>query len=173
MLKTAFTMEPDDPRFDSVYLMSSLLDPQQSIKLTNILFDLAKSMTLKHFKSLIISQETEFVQSTIAVQYQRRSFSTSSVPENLMLSQINNFIFSIESEKFDFSAEALEFSSSNKLQYSEIFREVVEILSIEPSSASVERIFSICGYLSSGRKSKISSWKLKVRALCSYNKFLN
>ena len=171
--KTSFTMDPDDPRFDSAYLMSSLLDPQQSIKLTNTLFDLAKSMTIKHFKSLISSPDTESVQSTIAIQNQRRSFLTSSAPENLMISQINYYISSIESDKFDFSAEALEFWSSNKLQYSEIFRAAVEILSIQPSSASVERMFSICGYRSPGRKSKISPWKLKVRTLCSYNKFLN
>ncbi|MES1905337.1 MAG: bud site selection protein, partial [Paramarteilia canceri] len=40
--KTLFTMNPTDPKFDPIYLISSLLDPQQSIKLTNQLFEIAK-----------------------------------------------------------------------------------------------------------------------------------
>lgn len=171
--KTSFTMDPNDPQFDSAYLISSLLDPQQSIKLTNDLFDLAKLITLKHFKSLIGSSETEFEQSTTTRQNQRRSFSTTSVPENSVLNQINNYIYSIESEKFDFSVDALEFWIANKLQYPQIYQTVTDMLSIQPSSASVERMFSICGYLSSGRKSKVGPWKLKIRTLCCYNKFLN
>ena len=84
------------------------------------------------------------------------------------LGQLNRYITDVVD--FDNTTTApLEFWHSRKATYSRLY-EIAEDLIIAPASqAYVERIFSLCGLLTSGRRSRMNSSMLKMRAFYKLN----
>ncbi|MES1906232.1 MAG: hypothetical protein MHPSP_003918, partial [Paramarteilia canceri] len=75
--------------------------------------------------------------------------------------QINDYFKIIDAAQFDLERNAGDFWLQNYMRFSKISDYALQILAIPPTSASAERLFSICGNLSYGRKSSVKSNSLK------------
>ena len=64
---------------------------------------------------------------------------------------------------------ALEFWSSRKTTYSSIVSLAEDLLAAPASQAYVERVFSLCGLLTAGRRNRMSK-SLEIRAFLKLNR---
>lgn len=166
--KTEFIFNEHSADFDAIYLMSTVLDPTESLKLTNSEFSTGKRHLIEYF------QVTSSPVVQVAIEptnQQRRTFSNSDTASQTMaVIQLNDYLNAIDSGNFDFSVDCLEFWSTHSKKYSLIYEKVLQILSLPASSASPERLFSHAGLYSVGRRSRIKSVQLKTRTVLKYNK---
>lgn len=165
--KTEFIFDEYKVDFDPIYLMSTVLDPKESLKLTDSEFAKGKMHLVEFFRGTL-SPEVQVAKEPTGQQ--RRTFSNADSSDTMAIIQLNDYLNAIDSGNFNFDVDCLEFWSANSKNYSLIYENALQILSLSASSASPERLFSHAGLYSVGRRSKIKPVQLKTRTLLKYNK---
>ena len=79
--------------------------------------------------------------------------------------QLNQYISEITEEP---STSALEFWCARRVRYSKLYALAEDLLSSPASQAYVERIFSLCGMLTAGRRNRMNN-SLEMRAFLKLN----
>ena len=117
------------------------------------------SATLKKFK---------FLNNKIQSNRLRTCAGISSISEkDAVHYQLNNYIADIvEDERND----ALDFWKQKTSRYSKLYELAQDLLSAPASQAYVERIFSLCGILTAGRRNRMQQ-SLEMRAFLKLNSF--
>ena len=166
--KTEYIFKEDNPLFDPIFCMASVLDPKQSLVLTDELYKLGKD----HLEIYVQDQPTQniaTVQQVVPPQNRRRTISTPIISENNLLKQLHEYFALIDSGSI-VEEDPLVFWDENLQRFPDLGPDALQILTLSSTSASPERIFSIAGLLSSDRRSKIIGSTLKVRTILCFNK---
>ena len=102
-----------------------------------------------------VLQQFQFVAARLS-QTTSSSDSAPACPGTGVVKQFNAYINVITSDGATTSADALDFWAQNKYQYSSIVPLAQDLLAAPASQAYVDRIFSMCGLLTSGRRKRIN-----------------
>jgi hypothetical protein len=84
------------------------------------------------------------------------------------LTQLNKYISEVEEHKVEQSDSPLVFWAKRKPVYGLIANLAEDLLAAPASQAYVERIFSVCGILTNGRRNRMSA-SLQMRACLKLN----
>lgn len=84
------------------------------------------------------------------------------------LTQLNKYISEVEEHKDEQSDSPLVFWAKRKHVYGLIANLAEDLLAAPASQAYVERIFSVCGILTNGRRNRMSA-SLQMRACLKLN----
>jgi len=88
-----------------------------------------------------------------------------------LLGQLNRYVSDIATMNIPETSGALEFWASRRSTYSHLVPIAEDILSAPASQAFVERIFSLCGVLTAGRRNRMLR-SLQMRVLLKLNSSL-
>ena len=176
-------LEPDSINFNPLPAAACLLDPT----LATVLLTPDCAMLLHAAKLYIYSKcdsqspETESVshsQSTPNTPLQRLAHLASKMTTQRVAAavgsnsamdsaagQLNQYISEITEEP---STSALQFWCTRRVRYSKLYALAEDLLSSPASQAYVERIFSLCGMLTAGRRNHMNN-SLEMRAFLKLN----
>lgn len=166
--KTGYIFQEDGFCFDPIFCMASVLDPKQSLKLTDELYKLGKDQLLMYARRQTIENDAS-TQVVTAQTGRRRSTSTPARSNNRFINQLNDY-FGLIDAGCDIEENPLVFWDNNLQRFPDMAPHALQILSLASTSAAPERIFSVAGMLSSNRRSKTNSETLRVRTILTYNK---
>ena len=171
--KFQFALNQESPLFDEMYLISSMIDPQKSIELTDELFTIGKALVINYFNKFKSpeSREIQIIKNNGPPAKLRRTLTTKDITQDGIMKEVSEYLKMIESWNGE-SLKGIDFWIENSLRFPLMYKNCIEILSIPSTSSSPERLFSIAGYLSTGRRSNISPMLLRERVLMLYNKFI-
>ena len=162
-------LDPNCSNFCKYYLLACVLDPQKSAELTNDLFEKAIIILKTNLTEKFGQKSTPEIQVLQQNPNQRRTFKVSEQKNNIQ-NQLDDYIEVLTTGNFNEDCCPFQFWEENKIRFSFFANYALQVLSIPPTSASVERLFSISGNLSSGRRSSTNPNNLKTKTLLAYNR---
>ena len=176
--KTGFINDTNHQHFDEIYLLATMLDPVSSAELTDEYFKKGKSALEDFARKYYLAQSSMQQDNDHIISIDqspvhkiiRRSFKKEKTqPQNPIDLELIQYLNLLDSGNFWNISNPIDFWKINN-QMVLLSKLALEILSVPATSSSAERLFSIAGYLSSGRRASISPFLLRDRVLCLYNK---
>jgi tRNA(His) 5'-end guanylyltransferase len=131
------------------------------------------SSTLAIVQSSVLLQKFKFLTNKISHQ-QETALSTSTVHSGAAespQSQISQYLSEVQDPSFITPQNAFDFWKQRRQIYKQLAPLAEDLLAAPASQAYVERIFSLCGILTTGRRNRMSK-SLEMRVCLKLNKKL-
>ena len=182
-------LQPGSPSFCPIYVEATLLDPRYRIILSEEQVQVAKVQILKDCDHGTEVAPPSYLQtpteddepslkrfkhlSNIVLEKQKAQatalISQSTHPCSPQIKQLKTYL---EDKfcKWDESLDALDFWVQNEEKYPDLAPVAFDLLTIPATSTPIERVFSTAGFVSTGRRNKLSARRLEREVLIKKNK---
>ena len=167
-------LEPAQSDYDQTLLISTMFHPQKSLYLSEYLFGEGCRRLPLMFPS---DQETDppplldVSSPTTCGMFKKRRTVFSSKEKSISLEARNYLeMLTCGMSEQDENICPVEFWTSNKQRFPRLSSVAIHYLCVPATSASVERLFSVAGSMTSGNKHRLGPLLLEAETIASYNR---